>query len=151
MKVRATRLTNAMGDEVSESSWLTVGREYVALAIYTNLAATRPSVSIVVITDEGGRDFAFFDLGNFEVTDPRPSGLWRVAFDGRDLSIEPEPWADVPSFWEVLNGDIPVVQVLGDHAPQMNATRRFDSVVRELHAEAGVPLADNRVAGTGPE
>ncbi len=49
MKVRAMRLTNAMGHEVSESSWLTVGREYIVLAIYTNLAATRPRVSIVVI------------------------------------------------------------------------------------------------------
>ncbi len=145
------RLTNAMGHEVSESSWLTVGREYIVLAIYTNLAATRPRVSIVVITDEGGHEFAFFDLANFEVTDPRPSGLWRIRFDGRNLSIEPEPWADVLSFWEVLNGDIPVVQVLGDHGPQMNATRRFDSAVRQLHAEAGMPLPDDWVAGAEPD
>lgn len=95
----------------------------------------------------GRHDFAFFDLGSFEITDPRPSGLWRVTFDGRDLSIEPEPWADLPSYWEVLNGDIPVVQVLGDHGPQMNATRRFDSAVRELHAEAGMPLPDGWAAG----
>ena len=140
MKVRATKLTNAMGGAASESSWLTVGREYVALAVYTTLGATNPRVSIVVIADAGGYDYAFVDLGNFEITDPRPSGLWRLTFDGQDLSMEPESWAELPAFWEILNGDIPAVAVLGDHAPQLNATRRFDSAVRELHAEAGVPL-----------
>lgn len=107
MKVRATKLTNAMGGAASESSWLTVGREYVVLAVYTTIGATNPRVSIVVIADAGGYDYAFVDLGNFEITDPRPSGLWRLTFDGQDLSMEPESWAELPAFWEILNGTSP--------------------------------------------
>jgi hypothetical protein len=152
MTVRATRLTNAIGDEIAESGWLTIGREYVVLAIYTSLAAPQPKVSIVLISDEGGHSYAFFDLANFEVTDGRPSGLWRVAIDDeRDLSIEPESWADLPSFWGILNGDIPAVQVLGDHAPQLNAVRRFDSAIRQLHVEADMPLPDGWAASPPPE
>jgi hypothetical protein len=134
VRVRATRLTNANGEVVNDSPWLTLGSEYVVLALYAAIEG-KPSVEVRLIPDEGGRINALFDLADFEITDPRPSELWRVAFYDGHLRLEPEAWM-VPAFWSVFFGDMPVVHVAGDPGPIPDVTERFDNAVRAMMEEA---------------
>jgi hypothetical protein len=135
MRVRATRLTNANGNVVAHSPWLTLGSEYVVLSLYVSTEGKR-GVEIRLIPDEGGRINALFDLADFEITDPRPSAQWRVAIHDGDLHLEPEAWM-VPGFWSVFFGDEPAVHVAGDPGPIPDVTERFDNAVRAMMEEAG--------------
>jgi hypothetical protein len=141
MKVRAIRLMDVMRQPIESSPYLTLGREYVVLSMEVSLLAKVPvsSANVLLINDEGERSASMFNLADFEITDDRPSRLWRVAFEelpgGRAadrpsylLRLEPEAWL-VPDFWQTFYRENPVV-------PVPDAIERFDATVLALHQEA---------------
>jgi len=137
MKVKAIRLSNSRGEEVLSSPWITLGREYVVLGIYTYAKGPFAGPMVRLIPDEGGRMPTLFSLADFQISDSRPSGLWRVGFDGNELAIEPEAW-QLPNFWAVFFGDMPDLLVVGQQSPIPDLTERFDVAVRAMMDEAGM-------------
>jgi hypothetical protein len=131
MKVRAVLLRDIMRKPIDRSSSLTLGNEYVVLAIWVALAVPQATQAQVhLLTDEGGRSSGLFDLSDFEITDDRPSRFWRVRFENSHLQLEPEAWM-IPDFWETFHNENPTV-------PVPDVTERFDTTVRALFDEAGV-------------
>lgn len=139
MKVRARRLTSVAGAPLAKSDYLTLGHEYVVLAIQAFVAPKVPSVKALLLTDAGGRSAGLFNLADFEITDDRVSSHWRTSFDAELLHIQHERWT-VPAFWEAFYAEPPL-------APVPDARERFDAGVRELLAEAGAVVTLYRPTG----
>lgn len=134
MKACPTRLTDAIGNPITKSENLTVGREYVVLSLHVFLREPRQRVWAHVITDRGGRHSGLFDLADFEITDDRPSRSWRVRFEGSRLEIQPDAWM-VADFWETFHNENP-------GTPVPDVTERFDRAVHALFEEAGASWKD---------
>lgn len=123
-----------MRQSIPKSAYLTIGREYVVLAISVYLGVPSPQTKVQLLTDVGGRVHGMFDLADFEITDDRPSRFWRVRFADSHLLIQPELWM-APWFWETFHNDGPAV-------PVPDAVERFDKAVRALLEEAGAVWKD---------
>jgi hypothetical protein len=133
MKVRATRLRDPNGMKLGDSPWITPGREYLALAVTVGEHCAR----VAVITDEGGRVHAWFDLVDFEITDSRPSSMWRIGFRNGELAMAPESWS-TPGFWEDVADNADRAFAVGESGPDRDVIDRFDETVRSMMAEAGM-------------
>jgi hypothetical protein len=139
MKVRASRLASVDGTPLTKSDYMTLGREYVVLAVQAFVAPKVPSVKVLLLTDVGGRSVGLFNLADFEITEGRISSYWRTTFEADLLHIQHERWA-APGFWEAFDDELPVAQV-------PDARERFDNGIRELLAEAGAVVILFRPTG----
>jgi hypothetical protein len=139
VKVRAQRLTSVMGTPQTKSSWITIGVEYVVLALEAFVAPKVPSVKVLLLTDAGERNVGLFDISDFEITESRLSSYWRTSFEQHRLHIQHERWA-VPGFWDSFYGE-------QTPTPATDARERFDVGVRELFAEADALVTLYRPTG----
>lgn len=97
MKVRCVRLVNSVsGEPEARSPWLTVGSEYVVLAL--SVVPGR-NVTFRLIGNDG-RTPALFAASQFEIIRGNIPSVWEVQIEeeGR-LEIGPRPWLR-PGFWE---------------------------------------------------
>lgn len=139
MKVQPHRLTSVAGESLTKSDYLTLGKEYVVLAVHASVAPKVPSVKVLLLTDAGGRNLGLFDLANFKITDTHVSAYWRTSFEGELLRIEHERWS-TPGFWDAFYGGQSDNLASGAH-------ERFDAGARELLAEAGAVVTLYRPTG----
>jgi hypothetical protein len=134
MIVRVARFGEGHGRAKPGS--LTLGADYVALAIEINPG--RPHL-VRVITDEGERHAALFELADFEIVDGHPSAVWSISQSDGDVSLAPATWG-ADSFWDDFYGDASepkALAAIGDD--RLAAVRLFDAAVAAMHVEAGLP------------
>jgi hypothetical protein len=116
MRVVCNKVTNADGEVESDSSWLTVGREYLVLSIS---AIPRGAVRFQIMSDDGVYP-VWFDSGDFTTSDRSIPSSWvvDVANDG-SLEICPKSWS-TPGFWEAfLDGDAVAGKLFDDELALM--------------------------------
>jgi hypothetical protein len=110
VRVRAIRLVEESGPVRHDATpWLTLGNEYVVLAIQMSVGL---SPQLRLVTDRG--DEGAFDASLFVVIDDRPSSRWRAAIDA-DGSVEfgPATWLTA-DFWAHFYDDTPGPRGVGD-------------------------------------
>lgn len=127
MKVRCIRLLlggRYGGAPVESSDSVTVGREYVVLAMRAQIV---DGVSYLVLRDGSATQTVVLAAGMFEITDASLPSSWvaRDAYrNGEAILFTPEPWAAIPEFWDRKES--------GDTV----AFDAFRAEVRRLFAEA---------------
>lgn len=96
MKVRCKKLLDASATrEVTDSSWLTIGKEYVVLEVVAEVGRA-PMVRIV--SDDGVTPIVASIL-QFVVLDSQMPKSWEVSVNEHRLCVGPGPWMK-PGFWE---------------------------------------------------
>ena len=94
MRVCCIEVVDSVGKPIAESPWLTIGAEYVVLAILA-----RPQGSVRFAVYHGDGDMAVWDSRIFSVADDRMPPNWVVGVaPGGELEIGPGRWME-PSFW----------------------------------------------------
>jgi hypothetical protein len=107
VRVVCNRIIDARGNSAESSAWLTVGVDYIVLAINAH-----PSGSIFLLFDHGRRDIGWWDSRAFTTVDDRPAPNWvsRVD-DSGTLAISPASWLE-PTFWdEFTEGVEPAIEM----------------------------------------
>lgn len=96
MKVVCRKLKSATtGDELSSSPWLTIGREYLVLAIE---ASPSRGVSFLVDGDQPGP--TYWDAALFELASSHVPSVWVSALDESGaLTLAPAEWQSA-GYWE---------------------------------------------------
>lgn len=96
MKVRCVAIINpATLERVSQSAWVTIGREYAVLELYAT-----PDRRFSVRLDLEGQTPGLWDSEMFETTDPTIPSVWIAQLSDRgSLRLAPPRWL-VPGFWE---------------------------------------------------
>jgi hypothetical protein len=96
MRVICQRIESpTTGEELSTSSWLTVGKEYVVLSV---LASPGKDVSLQILDDTGPGP-SVWDADLFVTSSDRISSIWTVSIGEEGLSLAPASWQR-PGFWE---------------------------------------------------
>ena len=103
MKVRCIRLISHVdGSEMTDSPWLTVGRQYLVVSV---VAVPGRHVSLQIINDQsrlGMFDSRMFTTSHHSVP---PNWVVKVSHEGV-LEFAPEPWQEA-GFWERFYNDEP--------------------------------------------
>lgn len=96
MKVRCKKIYNEHTKEYEESSsWLTVGKEYVVLAV-----EVRQDKVLFLVASDSNKQPVLQNAIQFEVLNKNIPSNWKIAPEGLALfTIEPAAW-QVPGFWE---------------------------------------------------
>ncbi len=106
MKVKCIRLLNADGREVEFSSWLTLGRVYHVMSIFTDKSGKR-SYGIINRHPEG----EWPQLGShqaecFEIVSDIVPSNWRTKVYSGVTDISPAAWQE-PGFYEAFSDHDP--------------------------------------------
>jgi hypothetical protein len=118
MKVRCTRLLNSHRQPVDNSSWLTIGKEYLVLEVSVSETETR----FRVISDNAGTPILAWPSEFEAVSDAIPK-CWVAAFRPGYLTFSPAAFR-VEGFWErYFDGDVA-------------ARRQFDETVRVIEEDS---------------
>jgi hypothetical protein len=94
MRVRCSRLINALNEPVEASRSLTIGKEYVVLEISASVGR---QLDLRIIDDT--ETYSLWSIDLFEVTTPSLPSNWIIKFDGQRLKLCPSAWARL-GFWE---------------------------------------------------
>jgi hypothetical protein len=99
MRVRCTRIVNPITlNEERQSPWLTIGKEYIVLAIYFPHAAQQPVY--LLVSDDDSKVPVRFKFDQFEVICGKVPQSWVVsAGDAEMMSFAPNDWLRT-GFWE---------------------------------------------------
>jgi hypothetical protein len=97
MKVKCIKIYNENTKQYqNSSSWLTIGKEYIVLAI----EVFPDEVRYCLVGDNQDKSPGIYHASQFEVTSKKIPSNWNTHFGTLNLlSIEPKSWCE-PGFWE---------------------------------------------------
>lgn len=123
MKVQCIHLVNPIsGDPESRSPWLTVGKEYLVLAVSV---LPERGVMFRIVADDGHSPM-LFKARQFAVTVTDVPSIWKVrGDDDGGLEFGPDPWLR-PGFWEDYFDGLP------------DASADFEAAKASIINEAGL-------------
>jgi len=96
MKVKCIKIYNEHTKEYQEkSSWLTIGKEYIVLAI-----EIRQDKVLFLIASDSNEQPVLQNAIQFEVLSKKIPSTWRILPGALELfTLEPKAWQE-PGFWE---------------------------------------------------
>jgi hypothetical protein len=96
VKVYCAKIVSpSTGEDLHESSWIQVGKEYVVISV---MAVPERSPQLLIITDNGTP--GWWDSSQFVTMSSRIPSKWvAVVSEGGVIEIAPKPWLE-PGFWE---------------------------------------------------
>jgi hypothetical protein len=121
MRVVCMRLEDGRTGDGESDGWLSVGEQYVVLAIETDVRSQKSADRVAFrIGDKRGGAPGLLSASLFGVLDGALPGVWRAVVNERgNLEIGPTAWLR-PGYWERLFDSDP------------EAMRDFDAGVREI-------------------
>ena len=101
MRVKCIEIVNALGLAAPTSPWLTLGKDYVVLAV-----VAYPMGAVRVLLTHGGTDFGWWPSRAFETVSVTVPSNWTVTTgtEGR-ISLGPASWESDGYGEEFTNGD----------------------------------------------
>ena len=112
MKVKCKKFLSPFGDgmELESSGFLTIGREYIVLAIDIN----KRNVCKVYIEDDSKELPGYFDIRQFDVVSNYIPSRWVIEYreEFNSLAFYPKSWVEHEDFWD---------RFIDDHDPEMIA------------------------------
>lgn len=96
MKVRCVRIFDPRGNELEQSPWLTIGKDYVVLSVIFDIGGA----ARLRLVGDRRNGLALFRWDAFEIVSPIIPPTW-IIFPGPQsyIYLTPEPWTE-PGFWE---------------------------------------------------
>ena len=114
MRIKCQKILNERTQHQQESSpWLTIGKEYIVLAI-----EVYPTKNYFLLVDDSSNQAPHLhDAKQFEVISHHISSNWRINKGDLDImTIAPEAWQD-PNFWEkCYDGDPSALEIFKHEA-----------------------------------
>lgn len=108
MKVKCIKIYNDIKKQYQDtSSWLTIGKEYIVLAIEIRLDRV-----LFLISSDYNDQPTLQEANQFEVISKKISSNWEI-FSGsfQLITLEPKKWHE-PGFWDdYYNGEISALEV----------------------------------------
>ncbi len=101
MRVKCVRLSDSKGNELSNSSWYSVGKVYDVLELSVS---DKSGVSIRLESDEIGTP-ALFPLSDFEIVDGTLPRNWIIVARSGFMRLTPAAWAELDFMYRFFNDD----------------------------------------------
>jgi hypothetical protein len=108
VKVRCIKIINEHnGKEQGTNEWLTVGKDYIVLAI-----EIYPTKNLYLIVDDSNQIPGLHDAKQFEILSHKIPSNWIInPGDLEILTISPEAWQK-PTFWEeCYEGNLSTIEI----------------------------------------